>query len=98
MTVYKETGRVFVRGKEYDYIIPKGDGFITKIGKDKVYDMCVHLEKRSSMPATDNVVAMKLFLENNEKEALRLANIHGTYDKMGYDLPAAAGMEPGMAI
>jgi hypothetical protein len=92
LTVYKETGRLFVKGKEYDYIIPR-DGFITKIGKDKVYDMCVHLERKASMPETDNVIAMKLFLEGNEKEALKLANIHGTHDKKRYALPACAGME-----
>jgi hypothetical protein len=92
MTVYKETGRLFVKGKEYDYIIPR-DGFIKKIGRNKVYDMCVHLERKSAMPETDNVIAMKLFLENNEKEALSLANIHGTHNKKGYILPACAGME-----
>lgn len=93
LEVYKETGHLFIRGRKYNYIVPRGDGFIKKIGDGKVEDMCVHLARRDSMPKTDNVVAMKLFLENNEKEALKMANIHRSVREEEHgSLPRCAGM------
>ena len=89
---YQETGHLFVQGRKYKYIIPRGDGFIKKIGHGVVQDMCVHLKRKSSLPKTDNVIALKMFLENDEKGALAMANIHNTWGEEEVDLPACAGM------
>lgn len=80
LAVYDETKRLFVRGTKYDYIVP-ADGFIKAIGKDKVIDLCVHLKDKDKMPATDNVIAMKLMLENDEEKVLKMANRHGEHSR-----------------
>ena len=89
---YQETGHLFVQGRKYKYIIPRGDGFIKKIGYGVVQDMCVHLKRKDALPSTDNVIALKMFLENDEKGALAMANIHNTWGEEEVDLPACAGM------
>lgn len=90
LKIYEETGRLYVRGKKYDYIVPK-DGFIKQIKKDKIVDLCVHLEDRSSVPPTDNVIAMKLHIEEEEDMVLQLANNHGERERPK-ELPKAACM------
>ena len=92
LKLYQETGHLFVQGKKYKYIIPRGDGFIKKIGYGLVQDMCVHLKRKSSLPKTDNVIALKMFVENDEKGALAMANIHNTWGEEEAVLPACAGM------
>jgi len=77
LAVYNETGRLFVKGKKFDYIIQKS-GFIKKISKEKITDLCVHLNNRYSFPETDNVIAMKLAIESDESGLLKLANDHGS--------------------
>ncbi len=77
LKVYSETGRLFVKGKKFDYILQK-TGFIQRIEKNKIVDMCVHLDNRFKFPETDNVVAMKLAIEEDEKGILKLANDHGS--------------------
>jgi hypothetical protein len=91
MKVYEKTGRIFVKGKDADYHIVKGDGYnIRKIEKGKVRDLCVHLEDKRSMPATDNVMALFLHLRADEKAVIELANDHGiSRDKLD-NLPLAA--------
>lgn len=91
LEVYKKTGRLFVGGKKHEYIIQK-NGYVIQIKKDKVIDLCVHLEKRYAMPLTDNTIAMKLMIENGEKEMLKLANTWGERDRETYMLPECAGM------
>jgi len=71
--VYDETGRLFVKGREYDYVIKKNGG-VQRIEKDKIIDLCVHLKKRWQFPDTDNVIALKLMLENDEDAVNRIAN------------------------
>jgi len=91
MKVYEETGRIFVKGKEADYHIVKGDGFnIRKIEKERVTDLCVHLENKNSMPETDNVVALLLNLKADEEAVLNLANDHGRSEDRFDNLPLAA--------
>ncbi len=90
LKVYEETGRLFVKGKKFDYIVQK-DSFVQKIEKDKVTDLCVHLENKYKFPDTDNVVAMKLLLETDEDKVLELANSHGSDDRPE-ELPLAACM------
>ena len=93
LKVYEETGRLFVRGNQHDYILQKG-GLVTQVGKDRVIDMCVHLAERYSYPETDNVVGLKLMLEGeDEGKVLKMANYHqhSSRDRKE-ELPLAACM------
>ena len=88
LAVYEETGRVFVKGRKHDYIVQR-EGFVQQIQKGKIQDLCAHINK-NKYPLTDNVVAMKLFIETDEDKFLQIANKHGSrkYD----ELPKAACM------
>jgi hypothetical protein len=90
LDVYNETGRLFVKGRKYDYIVQK-HGFIQRVEKDKITDLCVHLDNRYKYPSTDNVVAMKLAIEADEDQILSLANNHGSCERPKV-LPRAACM------
>jgi hypothetical protein len=80
--IYQETGRVFLKGKKFDYHIVKGSGFnIRKIEKNRVVDLCAHISK-SIYPDTDNVVALLLALQDDEEGVLKLANERGSSDDM----------------
>lgn len=76
MEYYKETGRLVVKGRKHDYVITGSEG-VQRIEKDKVVDLCIHFKEQYKYPASDNVIALKLLLENDEKEFLRIANNHG---------------------
>lgn len=94
LEVYKETGRLYVRGRQHDYILKRG-GLVTQVGQDKVVDLCVHLAERSSFPETDNVVGLKLMLESeDERKVLKLANYHAYTERPRdkTELPLAACM------
>jgi len=88
LEVYERTGRLFVKGKKHDYIVQK-EGFVLKLEKNRVVDLCVHLAEKQSMPDTDNVVALKLMLENEEDKILDMANDHGSRSRPR-ELPRAA--------
>jgi hypothetical protein len=92
LKIYEETGRLYVRGKKFDYIVPK-DGTIKQIQKDKVVDLCVHLREHMKYPPTDNVIALKLSLEADEDSILKMANNHGERPLSNLKLPKAACME-----
>jgi len=77
LEVYKETGRLFVKGEKFDYVVKKR-GFVEKIEKNKVVDLCISLSNKFKYPETDNVIAMKLMIEDDEKEMLRLSNEMGS--------------------
>jgi len=89
--VYMETGRVFLKGKKFDYHIVKGSGFnIRKIEKDKVRDLCVHINKYE-FPDTVNVVALLLALQEDEEAVLEMANDQGASKDMPMEnFPRAA--------
>jgi len=76
LRVYKETGKLVVKGKRYDYVLNKGSG-VYKIEKDKIVDLCIHLRNRTKYPETDNIISLKLLIEGNESRFLRTANNHG---------------------
>jgi len=89
---YKETGRLFVKGRHYDYVIKK-DGGVYRIAKDRVIDfakkkeaegkfICVHPKNRFKYPDTDNVIALKMWIENKENAFLRIGNKHHTVSKI----------------
>lgn len=73
MKLYEETGRLYVKGNKFDYVVRRRGG-VEKIAKDKVSDLCVHLSNKYKFPDEDNVVALKMMLEGDEDEILRLAN------------------------
>jgi hypothetical protein len=83
---YKKTGRIFVKGKgRYDYVVSKDAG-IYRIEKNKVIDfvkqkkakgkhICIHLRERYKYPPTDNVIAMKMMIEAEERRFLKTGNL-----------------------
>jgi len=91
LDVYKKTGNLYVKGKKHEYIIQK-DGYILQLKKDRVVNLCCHLERKNSLPLTDNVIAMKLSLENDEKKVLGMANEWGSQNRETWKLPECAGM------
>jgi len=90
LKVYEETGRVFVKGRKFDYIVKK-EGMVLKIDKNKVEDMCVQLQNQYKYPPSDNVIALKVMLENDEKKVLNLANMFSLRERPE-ELPMAACM------
>ena len=88
--VYKETGRLLVKGREVDYLITREGGFVKRIEKDKVVDLCIHLAEQSVMPRTDSVIALKLFAEADEYAFNKKANRHGFVDRDRFQIPKAA--------
>ncbi len=92
LEVYKKTGRLYVKGEHADYIVPMS-GHIQRIEKNRVLDLCVHLAERYKYPTTDNIIAMKMMLENKESEVMKLANTHGTHRRKDITILPAACME-----
>jgi hypothetical protein len=88
LKVYKETGRLLVKGRKHDYMIWR-DNKVQRIEKDKVHDLCVHLEGAHSFPKSDNVIALKLHIEHDEDGFNRKAHHVRTYDRPAR-LPMAA--------
>jgi hypothetical protein len=89
---YKETGRLFVKGRHYDYVVNKSGG-VHRIAKDKVVDfakkkvadgkfICVHPKNQYSYPETDNVISLKMWIENSENKFLKIGNKHHTVTKI----------------
>jgi len=75
--LYEKTGRLLVKGNKHDYLIKKIGGVI-KVEKDKLSDLCIHLENRYAFPETDNVISLMLLAKADEEEFNRIANNHGT--------------------
>jgi len=80
LKIYEETGRILVKGREYDYIL-YSTGTVRRLEKDKMSDLCIHLVEKEKYPMTDNLIALKLLAEANEKEFNRLANVHRINDR-----------------
>ena len=72
--IYEETGRVMVKGKKADYIINRGTG-VTRVEKDKIIDLCIHLKEKWKYPETDNVIALALLAAGNEDKFNKMANV-----------------------
>ena len=90
LKVFELTGRLFVRGKMYDYIVPR-KGLIQRIEKDKITDLCIHLTDSYSMPDLDNVIALKLLAEADDYRLNEIANAH-TPRPRPEEIPRAACM------
>lgn len=90
LRIYNETGRLFVRGRKNDYIVQK-HGYVKKLEKDKVVDLCIHLDNKTKYPETDNVIALKLLIEGNEEKFTKTAH-HACYAPAYNELPKCACM------
>lgn len=78
--LYEKTGKLLVKGRKHSYILCK-NGIVTTILNEKkkaVKGMCVHLNytDKNKCPATDNVIALKFHIEQEEKKFLKTANHH----------------------
>lgn len=73
--VYQNTGRLLVKGRKHNYLIQRYSGKIVRCEKDKVADLCMHLENYHAYSKHDNVIAMKLYLEGKEEQFNREANL-----------------------
>jgi len=71
--VYEETGRLFVKGQKYDWLLRAG-GIPMRIERDRVMDLCIHLPNRHSLPETDNIIALKCLVEADEELFRRTGN------------------------
>jgi len=85
--IYQETGRVLVKGRNHDYMLQK-DGKVTKIEKEKMVDLCIHLKDKWEMPQTDNVIALLLKAKADDYAFDHMANVVRSRDLE--DLPLAA--------
>ena len=86
--IYEETGRLLVKGKKADYILSKDEG-VTRVEKNKVVDLCIHLKERYGYPSTDNVIALALKVKDDEKGFNKMANNHGERSRP-FSLPMCA--------
>ena len=80
LRIYEDTGRILVHGREYDYLLER-KGRVQRLEKDKLIDLCIHINNRWKYPETDNVVSLKLLAEADEKKFNELANVKRTYDR-----------------
>ncbi len=88
LAVYKETGRILVKGKRHDYMIFK-HGSVQRIEKNKITDLCVHVSQRPMIPDTDNIIGLALHIQADEKDFNKTANFIKDYKRIG-ELPRAA--------
>lgn len=77
--IYEKTGRVFVKGTKFDWLIRKSSPnssclIVTKIEKDKVTDMCTYYPDGRDLPADDRVLGYILHAKFNEGYLLSHAN------------------------
>lgn len=79
--LYNKTGKLLVKGRKHSYILDINGAVTTILNKKKktAKGMCVHLNYTDKMkcPATDNVIALKVHIEQEEKKFLKTANHHG---------------------
>jgi len=85
--VYKRTGRVLVKGNEFDWLIerykqygkdefaPYDNVHIKKIKSGKIHDLCVSQRKQMELPTTDRVIGFALMAKANEKAFDKEANV-----------------------
>ena len=79
LALYKEHGELLVHGRKHDYIIRKQGGVI-RVAKDKkVHSLCIHLRNQYKYPRTDNVIALKLAIDTDERKFNKDANASFVY-------------------
>ena len=89
LKIYKETGRLFVKGNNFDYLLHK-QGKVQRYEKDKIVDLCIHFKQKYSYPETDNVIGLKLLAEENDKKFNELSNVIRINDNENIQLPECA--------
>jgi hypothetical protein len=72
--IYEQYGRLLIKGREFDYLVQRDSGRVVRLEKDKVVDLCMHLEDYHAYSKHDNVIAMKLFITTREKQFNQEAN------------------------
>ena len=82
MEVYKRTGRVFVKGRHYDWLLQTIGSrcYLKRIVKNKIHDLCIHMDN-DAIPKTDQVIGYLLHAKHNEEHLNYKANIVRAYDK-----------------
>jgi len=93
MQVFKETGRLLVKGEKFDWMITQRDHggvSVQRIKKGKMADLCVHLKQGHEYPKVDHVVTYALRAKLAEKHLNKEANVTREYDVA--ELPKAACM------
>lgn len=105
--VYEETGRLFVKGNKFDWLIERqkstsGDPLndlvrMKKLRKGSVSDLCVRVKEEPGdrLPCTDKVIALALHAKLSEDEFNKTANpMHVGTEKSLYPkgFPKAANM------
>lgn len=91
MDVFKETGRLLVKGRKFDYLIHKS-GKVQRIEKDKVVDLCIHVAHSYDLPKTDKVIGLGLAAKADEKRFNKEANRIRSIGKNEFHMPEAAAM------
>jgi len=86
--VYRETGRIMVRGVKHDYLLEK-EGKVTRVEKDNMVDLCIAMRDKWRYPKTDNILALKLAIDSDENWFNKEANEQGRYERPP-TLPLAA--------
>ena len=89
LAVYKETGRILVKGKRHDYMIHVG-GKVQRIEKNRIVDLCVHVSQRPLIPDTDNIIGLKLHIMDDEQDFNKTANLVKSVGRSSVELPRAA--------
>jgi hypothetical protein len=88
MAVFRQTGRLLVKGHKHDYLLHRS-GKVQRVEKDKIVDLCVHLQNRYSYVDVDNVIALKCAIDGNEESFNREAHRQGSQPRPA-ELPLAA--------
>ena len=88
--LYKRTGKLLVKGRKHSYIISKAGKIVMVKNKDErvIQGMCIHLNNtdKYKCPETDNVIALKLNIENDEEKFLKTANHHSDRPPYGEEM------------
>lgn len=86
MEVYNRTGRVFVKGREFDWLLITEGNIckLKKITKNKVHDLCIHIVA-DQIPKTDQVIGYLLNAKFNEEQLEKTANLIRVNDKKEFE-------------
>jgi hypothetical protein len=89
---YRETGRVLVKGRKYDWLLTSktekernesgmfgGKVQVQRIEKDKIVDICVYT--KTKVPPTDQIVSYALRAKFDEKNFLETGNDMGRKER-----------------
>ena len=86
MEVYKRTGRVFVKGRKFDWLLQTEGSRcrLKRITRDKVHDLCIHIGN-DEIPKTDQVIGYLLNAKFNEEHLDKTANLVRVNEKKDFE-------------